>query len=85
MKKLLLVASVLVLTGCGGGGGSTTPSEPSVNWSSYPSSLKQIIDTAEADRDCQELQSIFDTWINANATDVANYVDDSLRSAGCYN
>lgn len=78
--------TVLALAGCSGGGSETpsTPSTPSVSWGEYPSSLKQIIDTAESEGDCGELQSIFDTWINAGATDVAKYVDSSLSSAGCY-
>jgi hypothetical protein len=88
MKKIFLLLTVLVVAGCSGGGNSndyTPPPAPSVDWGSYPSSLKQTIDSAEAESDCSGLQSIFDTYINAGATDVADYVDDSLRSAGCYN
>ena len=89
MKKLFLALTVLALAGCSSGGSGSedtyTPPAPSVDWGSYPSSLKQTIDSAEAESDCSGLQSIFDTYINAGATDEARYVDDSLRSAGCYN
>jgi len=87
VKKIFLLLTVVALAGCSGGGSDTnyTPPTPSVDWGSYPSSLKQTIDSAEAQSDCSGLQSIFDTYINAGASDVASYVDDSLRSAGCYN
>ena len=95
MKKLALVAVVLLVAGCSSGGSTDySPEElfddytpqPEVDWNSYPSSLKQLIDEAEASGDCQELQGYFDTWIEVSgALDVVDYVDDSLRSAGCYN
>jgi hypothetical protein len=88
VKKILLLFTVLALAGCSNGGSSndyTPPPEPSVSWGDYPSSLKQTIDSAEAESDCSGLQSIFDTYINAGAVDVADYVDSSLSSAGCYN
>jgi hypothetical protein len=95
VKKIFLLLTVFALAGCSGGGGDTeySPEElfdgytpkPEVDWGEYPSSLKQTIDSAEAESDCSGLQSIFDTYINAGAVDVADYVDSSLSSAGCYN
>lgn len=87
MKKVFTVIAVIALAGCSSGGSETeyTPQTPTINWESYPSSLKQTIDSAETAGDCIGLQSIFDTYINAGATDVAGYVDESLSSAGCYN
>jgi len=93
LKKLALVAVVLLVAGCSSGGSTEyTPEElfdgytpkPEVNWGEYPSSLKSTIDSSQSQGDCSGLQSIFDTYINAGATDVASYVDEALESAGCY-
>ena len=40
-----------------------------------------MVDTLEAQGDCESLQAAFDRYDDA---DTLNYIDDALRDAGCY-
>lgn len=85
MKLLVAVVSVLALTSCG----SSDPGED-VDWFKYPDGLQARIDNAS----CVEKQETFDaladmdeavrTREGTGTADVLDYVDHSLREAGCY-
>lgn len=68
---------------------------PAVDWQNYDPSVKQRIDDAAARKVCDELQHEFDVADANNAiqrnrtgdgnTDLMEYVDAKMKSAGCYN
>lgn len=66
----------------------------SVPWHDYSPAVKTRIDSAAADKDCAALQSKFNNADAGNAatrsrtghnnSELMNYIDQSMRSAGCY-
>lgn len=72
---------------------SPEPEAVSAQWDEIPGggeTLKQFIDEDAAAGDCESLQGFFDVWINyktpegLHLMDVVDYIDDSMREAGCY-
>ena len=85
MKLLTLITFCFLLLSC---------SDPEVNWNNYSPKVKQKIDNLTAIKNCQGLQSQFDTaemnsTAQRNRTGESNsllmgYIDDKMREAGCY-
>lgn len=99
LKRLLifggLVAFVAVAAAAGNSGPPPSKSEyVSVPWSDYSPAVRERIDRALVNQDCRALQIEFDTADGNNKatmnrtghgnTELMNYIDDSLRAAGCY-
>lgn len=86
MGRRAAVEFLLVLVACGGG--------EEVDWDNYDASVKQRIDSMAEEQDCPGLQAEFDT-AEANSSmqrarvgdgnsDLMGYIDEQMRSAGCY-
>jgi hypothetical protein len=68
--------------------------DDSVVWSDYAPQVRTNIDTAAAAKDCQTLQSLFDSANSNNAStrqrtghgnaELMAYIDKSMHNAGCY-
>ena len=74
MSKALafIVVFVATLAACSGGSG--------VDWDSYAPAVKTRIDTGS----CGELQQEFNVADANRSTDLMAYIDDTMRSKGCY-
>ena len=78
----------LVLAGCSSGGGDSVP------WGDYAPDVQSRIDKLASSKDCAGLQDSFDTAdANNEATmkrtghnnaALMTYIDDAMKSAGCY-
>lgn len=81
MSRGLIAAVLLLLTAaCSPSDRAELPHPSSVDWSQYAPAVKQGIDKARQDADCETLQAQFDT---AKAADLLDYIDASQRYAGC--
>lgn len=65
-----------VLAGCGG--------EEDVDWSQHGQGLKTRIDNLGDAKDCDGLQEQFDIADGNGSADLMEYIDKTMRSAGCY-
>lgn len=93
MRALLVVLSVMILTGCSAPA-SPPPSEApaespaqartEADWDQYPPDAQRLIDEAQAAGDCTALQDTFDVADNAGFLAQMKYIDEALELAGCY-
>ena len=95
---IIIVALLVVATGCGANGGGASDSgsgdNPSVNWSDYAPQVRNRIDQEAAAADCRGLQQEFDdaesnndataARTDHNNADLMTYIDHQMRAAGCY-
>lgn len=71
MRYTVTFAAIVLIAGCG---------ETATTDDVHPA-IVDMVDTLEADRDCAGLQAAFD---RADDADDLQYIDDALRTAGCY-
>jgi hypothetical protein len=79
MRQVL--ASLALLAGC-----SSTPTstDPDVDWDKFAPTVKQRIDTEAKAKDCEALQTEFDSAELNHHADLMGYVDAKMNAAGCY-
>lgn len=87
LKSIGAVAAVVFLLAM------CAPRGPDVPWEDY-GNLQAAIDQAAAEKDCQQLQTMFDMADGNDAntrartghgnSDLMGYINDTMRDAGCY-
>lgn len=73
----LVVCCVLLLAGCA----SDVPDADAVDWDDYPPGTYQRIQGARQDHDCETLLRLSD---QAKDSKYKDFVEDTLKQAGCY-